>query len=239
MNLQEIFDFINYTANKEQTGATCTPFQFQSFISAANIDYYNLKLGLPQEYKPGMTLPRQAWETTQRITDDLRAFKVILGGETTAAQPVDANGQMVIPSDYWAMSTIRYKKAEVDGCTTNLFWRPVEVLKDADFNDRLSSVLKAPDYDYPICCFYNTYIQIYPKNLGYVTFTYLRRPVTPVYGYTIVNDVPVYDAATSTQFEFPENDHLDICRIILGYMGINIREQQLLQYAELMKTKGE
>lgn len=239
MTLQNIIDYCNSIANKEQSGAAPTPDQWQSYFEAANIDYFNLKAGLPQEYKPGHALPRQAWETTQRITDDLRPFKVIYGGEDTAALPIDTHGQMAIPSDYWVVSSVRYRKATVSGCETTIVWRPIEILKDGDLNDRLGSTLKAPDYDYPVCCFFNSYIQFYPKNLQYVTFTYLRRPVTPLYAYTIVNDVPVYDAVNSIQFEYPDNDHLDICRIILGYMGINVREQQLLQYAELMKAKGE
>jgi hypothetical protein len=239
MNLQQIFDYCNNIANKEQTGATCTPAQFQSYIEAANIDYYNLKLGLPQEYRPGQPIPRQAWELTNRMTEDMRRFKVIMGGETTAPATLDSHGQMLIPTDYWMVSSIRYRLVKnTESCGVLIKWRDVDVLKDADFNNRVVSTLKAPDMDYPVCCFYADYIQYYPKTLQFVTFTYLRKPATPVYGFTIANDTPVYDATTSVQFEFPEFDHLDICRLILSYMGINIREQALIQYAELIKNKG-
>jgi hypothetical protein len=47
-----------------------------------------------------------------------------------------------------------------------------------------------------------------------------------------------YDAAGSTEYEWPEHLHMDLTRIIMGYIGINMREDQLEQYAEIHKQQG-
>jgi hypothetical protein len=62
---------------------------------------------------------------------------------------------------------------------------------------------------------------------------------TPVWGYTLdINDNPIFDPSSSVDIDLPEILLNDISRIIIGYMGINIRENDLIQYAELAKTKG-
>ncbi len=47
----------------------------------------------------------------------------------------------------------------------------------------------APDYYFPIYVEYETYIQFYPVDLGYVTLSYLREPVKAVWGYVLAGGI--------------------------------------------------
>jgi len=56
--------------------------------------------------------------------------------------------------------------------------------------------------------------------------------------YNIVDDVPIYDPSSSTQIELPLMLTNQLARIILSYIGINLREEKVVAYAETIKTKG-
>lgn len=251
MNLDELYKFINYITNKEQSGNTIPPDTYNLLLKTANIDVFRVKYGLPQEYKGG-ALPIQAYESIQLITDALSPFKVVMGEDNPLL--INEDGKAKIPNDYVHYSSLIYKqyvynsgKYVIDECGNEVFiqekskykYRNIEVLKDAEVGDYLSNSLKYPTKENPVCCFYNDYIQFYPKDLHNVIFVYLRLPVTPYYYYEILDDYTYkYIPEKSIELEWREDMHLDIARIILGYIGINLRENDLYQYVEAQKIKG-
>ena len=79
---------------------------------------------------------------------------------------------------------------------------------------------------------YDGYYQIFPKDLGNVVFTYLRLPIPAVWGFTLVNGEPVYDATTSTDSEFPDECIQDIALKMASILGISVKDQMVLSYAE-------
>ena len=52
-------------------------------------------------------------------------------------------------------------------------------------------------------------------------------------------DEVVYDEANSVQFEWENNDIIDIIMMILEYCGLNLKEDRILQYSELKKQSGQ
>lgn len=251
MTLQEIIDFVNYVSNKEQSGNTLSTPQINTVLKAVNLDYFKLKYGLPEEYRVGAAIPRQAWEVTQLIKDTLKQFIVNKTYPNEQLQ-IDSNGIAPLPDDYVHVSSVRYiQHTNKTTCGNNQKIRSVEIVTDDQLNDRLSNSLKNPTLMYPIAVLYKDYIQFFPKQLGQVDFTYLRLPKTPYYDYyQDANDNIVYLApgetspippnplSLSVEFEYPEAYHMDLCRMILGYIGINLREGSLLQYAEAKKKEG-
>lgn len=238
MNLGWLYNFLNYIANKEQSGNGFTPEEFNRILGAVNLDYFKLKYGLPEQYRPGQPLPAQSYEITQKITDDLRSCKVWMGGPNEAQMAVDVYGRADIPSNYVHVSSVRYKYSVNDGCSATITPSTVEILTDAQIGDRLSNSIKMPTLKDPVCIFYSDFIQFYPINIGYIDFTYLRMPTTPVFGFDEVNYEVVYNASTSTEFDYPDEDYVDLARMLLGYIGINLREPQLQTYAEQHKQMG-
>ncbi|NQY43723.1 MAG: hypothetical protein HRT87_10305 [Legionellales bacterium] len=53
-----------------------------------------------------------------------------------------------------------------------------------------------------------------------------------------MDDVAMYDSGNSVQIELPLMLTNQLARIILSYIGINLREEKVVAYAETIKTKG-
>lgn len=236
MTLMEIYDFIKFVGNKDFNGNFYTPAQFNSSIQVANLDYFKSRHGLPEEYQPGQPIPRVHPEVTQKIIDDLREFK-----EHVIDQVV-STGYFDIPADYIHYDDISYNYTRnIDGTPTALP-RPVEMLTERKLSDRMGNYIKRPTTKNPVGVIRaddtNQRIYIFPDTINAVDFHYYRMPVKPVFDYTIVSDELVYAPGTSTEFEWHENTHMDLIRILFSYLGINLRSQEIVQYAEMQKAKG-
>lgn len=86
--------------------------------------------------------------------------------------------------------------------------------------------------------FFDTYLQFYPADVGRVEFTYLRKPIDPVWNFTVVNGRPVYDPTTSVDLEAPDEAVDEIAMIALSLFGINIRDQELISFSEAQKAQN-
>ena len=248
MNLGQIFKLVDFIANKEQTGDTITPDQFSEVIlPAVNIMFFKKKYGLPEDYRPGQPLPREAWEITQKISDDLRKFK-----EFQPAWAINSAGVAAIPSDYVHRSSITRTYIPYTGAQPKTV--VVEVLTDDEAATRRGNSITAPTVKNPVCVFQKNSIQFYPSNLQSVEFTYLRLPKTPFFDYTIANDeyiflpagqfhngtvLPAGTPSRTVELEWTEDTHIDFVNRILYYIGINLREDQLINFAEKAKATGE
>lgn len=84
----------------------------------------------------------------------------------------------------------------------------------------------------------NGEIQVEPVTTD-VVIDYLRRPATPVYGFTVVNRRPVYDPATSTDFDWDKRQENDLTMRILQLCGVSMDDGALVQYTQAIKQQEE
>jgi hypothetical protein len=232
MTVEELRVFLYAIANNDQTGNKFTPSDYNSYLARANEDKFRKEYGLPESWVPGSTPLQIGWQVTQNSTDALRRFVEF------AVIPLTA-GVGPLPPGYVHVSSAHTQNAGTDPDGVP-FQRtvPVTMLPENKVGERLGHPYLAPEEMYPIGTLTGNNIMIWPTSSVNVSMYYLRMPVTPVWGYTIANDEPVYNPVTSVQMEWPEVYHIDIARLILGYMGIFNREPQLSQYAEMVKMKG-
>lgn len=261
INVDELKQLVEWIANKHQSGGNMSPVEYNIAIQSCLDDMLLYYYGLPQRYAPGAPVPSVAWEVTQLVTDYLRALK------ESPILPVDATGKMTIPSDYLHKSSVFYDyttqddhcadqdelvkcaddEVTIQGTTVaaqsvhvaKVIHVPVKIVTDDQWASLQSHSLKYPTLRYPIAKFMNTYLQLAPSNLGFVTFVYIRYPLTPVWAYTNPSGSnPVYNPVLSVDLEIPSvmKNHVAYC--ILTKLGVNIREAQLYQYAESFKEKG-
>ena len=235
INVNDVKIFIDFIANKEQSGTSYSIDQLNNLFYAANIDLFKQRYGLPEEYVSGMPIPRQGWQLTQKMTDDLGACKVV------SLLTVSDAGVMTLPDNYIHKSSIIYEKilnndSGVDG--TVVTQHPVDIIDDDKWAERCSNSLKGPSLDFPICNFLNTTIRFKPINLKQVEFSYLRFPNRPIWGFTTTTGVEVYSATASTNFEWNEVLFTDIAKIILSYLSINLRDSELKEAMDVYKNKG-
>lgn len=236
INVNTIYELVSSVyLNKKQSGAF-TIEQFNSAIAVAALDILKQRIGLPEDYQIGAPFSRVSYQITQKITDDIRHLIVV------ADIFRNNSGYFNYPTDYFAFSSLRHRYIEPPkNCKTNeVVWqdRRVEVLDDGEFTARLESEVIPPSLYYAVANYYNYGIMVKPDNINKVKLTYVKQPVTPVWGYTLVDDEPVYDAATSTNFDYPPSMTNDIAMVVLSKLGLNLLMQEVVQYAEAIKQKG-
>jgi len=234
INVNEIKIFIDFIANKEQSGTSYSIDQLNNLFQSANIDLFKQRYGLPEEYTPAMPIPRMAYENTQKIKDDLRSCKEV------EVIKINSLGEMILPEKYIHPTSIIYTKV-VNQCCGNppkISYREVQKIDDDKWAERLSNSIKKPSKDFPICNFLKDRIRFEPKDLNKVEFSYLRSPNKPFWGYNIVNGVEVYDETKSVNFDWSEILFTDVSKLILGYMSINLRDGELASAIDQYKTKG-
>lgn len=233
MNINEAYKFVQFISNKNQRG-NIKPDDFNLAAQRAQMDLFMQRYGNPAQYQYGSPKSRVQWQDSRKITDDLKQFLV-------QKQYPLTDGKLNYPSDYSHLSSARgsfITNGEECGDNPTVDATNVDLVNDNELAYRLSSFIDRPSKRYPVLAFYDTYMQVYPKDMQSITLTYLRTPISPLWAYTLVGTNPVYNASASTNFEMPEDTHNEICYRILSYLGINLRDGELSQYAEKMKQTG-
>ncbi len=233
-NVNDVKEFIDFIANKEQSGTAYSIDQLNNALYASNIDLFNLRYGLPEDYTSGMPIPNQGYEVTQKIKDDLRSCKVV-----TTLQ-ITSDGEMILPSDYIHYTAMTYTKVLNGNCGESPISRrkQIEVLDDDKWDERLDNSIKFPSLDFPVANFLSDRVRFEPKKINEVELSYLRMPNKPIWGYTFQNGVETYDPSTSINFDWSGTLFTTIARIVLGYLSINLRDDQLHSAIEEYKDKG-
>jgi hypothetical protein len=232
MTLWEMYELIELILNKDYSGNVVTPARFKQLIKVVNIDKFKKKSGLPEEYQPGRPIPREYTEITLKNADDLKNFKVFVPAT------VCPGGLLPYPSNYAHRDQITYNHTETIDGTATVMPKPVEILRESEATARRSNYTKQPTTSHPIAVLRNTGIQIYPITIAVVDFAYWRWPNDPVFEYTQHAGYITYNAASSTEFEWPKDEHTSLIRMILEYMGINLREADIVQYANTKIQQG-
>jgi len=235
--INELKEYVDFLSNKEQSGNSYSPDQFNMLVHRGVHDIVRWLFGLVSDYKPGFPVPTISYEVTAKVKDDLRHLK------KTEPLLVNTHGLVeTIPDDYihWTRISYVHKKNGKPGCAPIVKNVSVDVITDEDWDDRCNSSLKKPTKTHPVCNFESNSIQFAPIDLGQIKLTYLAHPVKAKWGYYIdeESEVPLYKENESVDVMLPYILLNDLTRIILSYMGINLRESQLIEYSEMIKNKG-
>jgi hypothetical protein len=235
-NINDIY-LLCYTLADKYQSRQLSDDEFNQFIDASNLDLWKLKVGLPEEYQVNAPFARQAWQVTNKISDDMRYFV------TQVDINKDAAGIFEYPADYGAFSSMRYNRILNDeNCgTPDQKTRTVELVTDAELSERLDNTIIPPDYDYPVGAWYATGWKVYPTIINKVNLTYLRLPTTPYRNYTVdpATDLTTYNPVGSVQLDYPKTLWVDFAYIVLKKMSINIRSEDLYQYAAQRQLSGQ
>lgn len=254
MNNKDVLDFVNGILNKDQAGRVISPDRFNTLLKTASIRQFKRKMGLPEEYRPGQPIPRDYYEVNKRSTESLRRFKKIMGEGISGQMIISKYGYSDLPSDYFIVRYVNYVN---DGVI-----REVKIVEDKEYNECMSDSITFPTLRNPIINLEDERVKLRPLGMQFVNFAYFRLPLTPVYDYYIDNSTleEVYlevgqtppeikvtysgyssaadNRSVSVELEWNDVDKMDIAMIILSDMGVNIRAQEVVQYAEMVKAKG-
>jgi hypothetical protein len=238
MNLLQISNIVNFIIGDRLPDIpSLTPAKFCDLLHIAQLKHYKRKLGLPEEYQPGMPLPRQAFDITQKITEDLRRFKVIKDGPS--AIPV-VGGRFNYPAGYYYPSSlVAFIEYPGEGTRSKV----IEIVTDKRWDEMQGNWVDRPNDEYPIANSQATFIRVAPETIIRVGMVYLRQPSKPVYSVTISpNGVNQYNPAGSSWGisgdDWDEVNQVDIMYVLLSDLGITMQRQDVFQIAEKHKQQG-
>jgi hypothetical protein len=159
------------------------------------------------------------YQINQKIVDALSPFKTVTQFTTSSS------GEVTQPSDYQHLLGSVYT---VTGSTVNA----VRFVNEDELPLQLTGQLRPISLSSPIAIDSANGFQLYPQSTQTGFYTYLRRPVKPYLATTQVGRTITYDPVLSVQLEFYDVYINNIISRALKYLGINMSEAEIEQFAQ-------
>ena len=213
MDLKTAYDYLNFQVNKV-FGTYFSPPEYDLIVDRAQMSLFN-------DYY-------DEFGTSQRLNDALAPFK----NSFTFSNVSSPAGLITMPEDYQhLLSVYTIVQNSITGQPQN---RPVPILNEDEKVARDNSQIYPPSLVDPYAMIARNWnVQLYPPVPQAGVVYYLSRPPAPQYIYTIVSGrVPLYDPVHSVQLAWADKDIASILIKALSTIGINTREQDVIQYAE-------
>lgn len=162
------------------------------------------------------------YENRQVIVEHVVPFK------KTEVLVSDKNGWVTYPIDHAYRLTVDGLYLTNPVTTTNIKRYPCRYLKDTQVAGRLSSSIAAPDMDKKR--FYHTFrngkIKIYPEDLFYVEYTYIRNPKYGSISVTVadVNGEDVETVAVGQAMEWRTITMKFFVILLLNKFGVSLKD---------------
>lgn len=170
-----------------------------------------------------------AYGTSQKSQDMLAPFRV--DGSFTS----DPTGFVSWPIDYGhllAVSTITYDNARQ---TSNR--RKVQILQDDKLSEALDNQVRVVSSDWPVGESKSNGVQLYPRVQASGVLTYLKMPKAPKFVFTLSGRTVTYNANDSVQLLWNDLGIVCLMSKTLAYLGLNINENQLIQFSQLQNQE--
>lgn len=213
ISVNDIYQPVVSLAQKAQHG-TVRVADFNRYATMASQDLFNERLGSDRDfYKLGKGMAKTSAGMDKQVDQSLRVFYV------PDASVAVTGGLATIPADMEFIDKIVYAGT------------PIKWVPNNKFEPYQKSTIDVPTVDYPIYTDLNTQIKVSPSSMTPVLFSYYKTPANIVWNYTLVSGRPVFNPTGSTNFEWISTEKNQLIMRILGYIGITIRESELVQYS--------
>jgi len=240
INVDTVYKTVLLILNKEQRGYV-TPDEFNKIGTQVQLEIFEKYF---EDLNQQMRIPENDSEYGNRVKnvdEKISIFKTI--------QPLG-------PS--WIVGTNEFNIVQSPATITptvhrvgTVIYKDEQELEKVDRNDWLRlnmSKLTRPTADYPMYLYEDNKIIIQPSNLirtspitGAIidefSLSYVRKPENVNWAYTVLpNGAYSYSSGTSQDFEIDDTDQTEVILRILMYMGIVIRDPQIVQAAAQQAT---
>jgi hypothetical protein len=221
MNLQECFDFLNFWINKS-LGSWYTISELELLVDRGQMALYN-------DYQPKAS-------TSQRIKDALSPFR-----DSYSFTPADTvSGIVTVPANRNYLNLLDLSVRYAISARSLTQQVPIVIYNEDERADRLNSQVDPVTVTSPIAeQTGDGQWQLYPESQYFGKVTFYRRPVKPVFGYSVISGrVIVYDPNTSTELEWKETQQTEVLLKALSSIGINLSAGDLQQWSEVKNQQN-
>ena len=240
MTIDEVYRLVQTFASKDQRGFI-TPSEFNLLAKQAELELYNKRLSIVKEKTPTRRSQGIYGESLspELARQDIAAFLKNTVANITNSDSPNVGGTAVINADY--IESIFTSIDEEHSISTNV---PIDIIEPKDINQILRSSLVKPSMEYPVALIgpasdSRKVLSIFPENIKTINVYYYLYENTPNWNYVTIAGKPVHDAANSTSFQISSRVHGELVIKILEYLGVSIREADVVQYAQASELKAD
>ena len=219
MTIKEIHDYIVFILNKETTGYVSHN-DIDAAIDRGQMSKFMELYSNPKQYQPGRPIPPVAYGLTQKISDDLRFFKLRKQFNTNSDGVLDlgnftntgggSNPEYLHLLGLYVVGTLNNTVSNVytqtggvitfqEATANRTSQTPVKIVTEDQLADRLVSQVSAPSALSPIAILGDggKKIQLFPEttHAGYIM--YLTRPVKPRFSHVVDGRKIVHNSTAS------------------------------------------
>jgi len=224
-DVNHIFKTVNAISNKEQKGYL-KPSEFNTMLQQAELEIFEEnyhKTANPNKLQRG-------FESDLDRTDSLIPYLRKVTGTASGAS---------LESNYVHLVGVYSSGKEV------------KFVRHSEFGKVINSTIIAPTTDSPIYTIspsaassstpatkLNFYTSTSGPNDMIYAIVYLARPTVPANGHYVVNSLTgLVDLALCTALDAPKSEHTKITNKVLQYLGIHLKDGDLVSYASSELTK--
>jgi hypothetical protein len=243
INVDTVYKTVLLILNKEQRGYV-TPNEFNKIATQVQLEIFEKYF---EDLNQQLRVPENDSEYGNRVKnvdEKISIFKTI---------------QSLAPS--WIVGTNEFNIVQSPATITptvhrvgTVIYKDEQELEKVERNDWLRlnmSKLTRPTADYPMYLYEDNKIIIQPPNLIQInpvtgaivdefSLAYVRKPANVNWAYTVLtNGAYSYNSASSQDFEIDDTDQTEVILRVLMYMGIVIRDPQIVQAAAQQATMEE
>jgi hypothetical protein len=176
-----------------------------------------------------ITANQLAGGTTTVYLDGIASTAYSINGTTITLNVAPAAGIDIfivnVQDDFYRLGTVIYSAGAL----------PTQELERVDRGELyhlLSSKLTAPTTTYPIYVYERQKLFVYPQTIQTgVQATYIRKPVDPIWNFTLSGNAYVYNPDTSLNFELHDSEQTEIVLKVLLYAGVVVKDPTIIQVA--------
>ena len=223
MNVNDVFEIINYAINKNQNG-TLIAEDFNRILPLAESGYINYLLGSFSTYQAGRPIS-----------------KVELGQNSIVRQrlsPIIKRLVISVNSSGFAPYPARYIQTDAMW-TNNRDYKRIRWTDQYRWSSKNSSVIDPVSSNY-IYMINDTGFEFSPISVGSADLSYVQATIPITWGFTLdANNRRVYSASTSVQPVWNDVIMLEIIVRALALIGVNLQLKEVENYSQVIKNQGQ
>ena len=240
MTIDEVYRLVQTFANKEQRGFIA-PSEFNLLAKQAELELYNKRLSIVKEKSPTKRSQGIYGESLspELARQDIATF--LQGSQLTVSNKTASHlgGSFSLTSDY--IESMFVNSDEEHSISTNV---PVDIVEPKDVNQILRSSLVKPSMEYPIALLgaeggTSKVFAVFPESIINITVYHYSNTNTPKWNYVTIGGKPIYNHSGSNGFKLSARCHGEVVVKILEYLGVSIREPEVVQYAQANEIKAD
>ena len=241
MTIDEVYKLVQVFANKEQRGFI-SPSDFNLLAKQAELELYNKRLSIIKQKSPtrrsqGLYAENLSPELARQ---DIATFLTQSSLDTGSKLTPYLGVTITLTSDY--VESMFINTDEHHDISNNI---PVDIVEPKDINQILRSSLVKPSIEYPIALLgsesetSSKVFSVFPDTIKKVIAYHYINNNTPKWSYVTVAGKPVHDSSSSNGFKISDRCHGELVVKILEYLGVSIREADVVQYAQASEIKAD